>query len=96
MKTGKITLILTLLGILILIFLAQNAPIKKGIISKIKRSQSKTTIQLKNHTTELIIFKNLNINLKTGDKIKFQGTEDNYKGKKQIIIEDIHKIQKTT
>jgi len=93
MKLSKLTLILTLIGILTLTLIAQTKPIQTGIISEIQTSQTKTTIQLINHTTELIIFDTPNLNLKPGDQIKFQGKPDIYKNKKQIIIEKISKIK---
>ncbi len=89
MNLQKITLLLSLIGILILILLSQLNISHVGIISKIYHSQSKTTIQLKNQTENLIIFKKFNLNLKNGDKIKFQGNRENYKGKDQIIIKKI-------
>ena len=92
MKLSKITLILTLLGILTLSFLASSKPIQTGIIESIQKSQYKTKIQLQNHTTELIVFENLKLNLQPGDKIKFQGKPDTYKNQKQIIISKLSKM----
>ena len=89
MKLQNLTLILTLLGILTLIILSQSKPVQIATIKSIQTSQSKTTIQLENHTTELIIFDTLDLNLKPGDIIQFQGKPDIYKNKKQIIIEKI-------
>jgi len=94
MKFAKLTLVLTLLGILALTLLAQTKPTQTATIKSIQSSQFRTTIQLENHTTELIIFDNLN--LKPGDKIKFQGKPDIYKNKKQIIISKISLINQTT
>ena len=91
-KTSKLTLILTLLGILTLILLTQTKPIQTATIKTIYQSQTKTTIQLENHTTELIIFETPLLNLKPGDEIKFQGKPDTYKDKKQIIISKISAI----
>ena len=91
MKSAKI--IITLLGILILIFLSQTKPIQTGTIQSIQESQSKTTILLKNHTTELIIFDTPNLNLKPGDIIKFQGKHDTYKNQEQIIISKLSQIK---
>jgi DNA/RNA endonuclease YhcR with UshA esterase domain len=86
MKTSKITLIITLIGILTLTLLSQNKPIQTGIIESIESSNTKTTIHLQNQTTELIIFENLNLKINKGDKIKFQGKPDTYKNQPQIII----------
>lgn len=91
MKIQKLTLIITLLGILALTFISQNPQTKTAIIASIHQSNFKTTIKLQNHTTELIIFDTPNLNLTKGDKIKFQGKPDTYKNKKQIIISKISK-----
>lgn len=93
MKLQKLTLILTLLGIVTLIFLAQSKPIGTATISKIQTSQYKTTIQLQNHDVELIIFDNLNLKLTKGDKINFQGKPSTYKNQEQIIISKISKVK---
>lgn len=92
MKLQKLTLILSILGILLLIFLSQAKPIQTATVESIHSTSSKTIIQLQNHTTELIIFDTPNLNLTKGDKIKFQGKEDTYKNQKQIIINKISKI----
>ncbi len=89
MRLEKLTLILTLLGILILILLTQSRPTYQATIHSIQQSKAKTTIQLENQTTELIIFNTPNLNLKQNDKIQFQGKSDIYKNKKQIIISKI-------
>jgi len=88
-RTSKITLILTLLGILLLIFLAQTKPIQTATIKSIHYSPTKTTIQLESQPAELIIFDEINLSLNKNDKIKFQGKSSTYKNKKQIIVERI-------
>ena len=88
-RTSKITLILTLLGILLLIFLAQTKPIQTATIKSVYSSPTKTTIQLENHSAELIIFDEIKLSLNKNDEIKFQGKASIYKNKKQIIIERI-------
>lgn len=88
----NLTLIITLVGILALIFLSQTTPTQTGTVKSISTSQTKTTIQLKNNTTELIIFEKTNLGIKSGDKIKFQGKTSTYKNKNQIIISKISKI----
>ena len=93
MRTTKITLILTLLGILTLIFLAQTKPIQIGTIKEIKYSNNKIIIHLKNFEPELIIFDTNHLNLKKEDQIKFQGKPDIYKNKNQIILEKIYLIK---
>ncbi|MBT6689994.1 hypothetical protein HN903_04525 [archaeon] len=92
MKLSKLTLILTLIGILILTLLAQSKPIYQATVQSIQTSSYKTTIQLQNQTTELIIFDTPNLNLTKNDQIKFQGKPDTYRNQKQIIIERISKI----
>jgi DNA/RNA endonuclease YhcR with UshA esterase domain len=92
MKLYKLNLILTLIGILIISFLAQSKPIQTGTILSIQTSQYKTTIKLQNHEAELIIFDKVPLILKQGDQIKFQGKPDIYKNKKQIIIEKMSLI----
>ncbi|MCK4649730.1 hypothetical protein KAT36_00720 [Candidatus Pacearchaeota archaeon] len=92
MNLQKLTLILTLLGILTLIFLSQTKPTQTGTIQSINPSNNKITIQLENIKTELILFDTSFISLKKGDTIKFQGKPDTYKNKKQIIISKLSKI----
>ena len=92
MKLHKLTLILTLFGILTLIFLAQSKPIQTGTIKIITSSTNKITITLENFEPELIIFDTPLLNLKKGDQIKFKGKPDIYKNQKQLIIEKISPI----
>ena len=90
MRFQKILFILSLVGILFLIFLTQTTQqIQTGTIKSIQSSNSKTTIHLKDHPVELIIFKTPLANLKKGDTIEFQGKQDIYKGKEQIIVDRI-------
>jgi len=86
---AKITLVLTLSGILLLIFLAQTKPIQTDTIKSIHYSPTKTTIQLENHPAKLILFDKINISLSKNDRIKFQGKSNIYKNKEQIIVERI-------
>ena len=90
MNSKKIFFILSILGILILMFIGNIKNYQTGTIENIKNSNSKTTILLKESKVELIIF-NSNINLQKGDIIKFQGKSNIYKNKKQIIIDIIYK-----
>ena len=92
MKFHRTTFVLTLLGILTLIFLTQTKPTQTGTIQTITTSQNKIIITLKNFEPELIIFDTPSLNLSKGDQIKFQGKPDTYKNKQQIIIEKIYKI----
>ncbi len=93
MKTIKLTLILTFIGIITLILLAQNKPIQAGTIDSVSQSKFKTTIHLQNYTEKLIIFDTPTLNLKKGDKIKFQGSPDIYKNESQIILDKISLIK---
>jgi len=83
----KILFILSITGILFLIFLSQTtAQMQTGAIKSIQNSNNKITIYLENNSIELIIFDESFLNLKKGDTIKFQGRQDSYKGKEQIIV----------
>ena len=86
----KIIFIASIIGILFLIFLTQTTKqIQVGTIKSIQSSDNKITIYLENNSIELIIFDTSSINLKKGDTIKFQGKQDIYKGKEQIIVDKI-------
>ena len=86
----KILFILSIIGILFLIFLTQTTrQTQTDTIKSIQYSNNKITIQLENNPAELIIFDNLNLNLEKSDIIKFQGKQDIYKGKEQIIVDRI-------
>jgi DNA/RNA endonuclease YhcR with UshA esterase domain len=89
MKLYKITLIISLIGILILIILSQSKPTQTATIESIKTSSNKIIIQIENSETELIIFDKPKLNLKKGNIIKFQGRADTYKNKSQIIIDKL-------
>ena len=91
MNKQKIFFILTITGILILLFLTQiQKPIIEGTISEIKYSQNKITILLKNQETEIILFtENPLINLKENKQIAVYGKKEIYKNKPQIIADKI-------
>lgn len=89
MKLGKIFFILTLFGILGLIFLAQIPNKQTGTIRSIKYSENRITIELENKT--LILFYSQPLNLEVGDEITFQGKQEIYRAKKQIIVDKIWK-----
>ena len=92
MKLDKIFFITSIIGILILIFLTQTTtPTHTDKIKSIQSSNNKITIQLENSTTELILFNTQHINLTKGDIIKFQGKQNTYNNKTQIIINKITK-----
>jgi len=90
MNFQKTIFIISLLAALLLILLAQTTKqTQTGTIESIQSSNNKITIQLENETTELILFDAQYINLSKGDTIKFQGKQDTYKNKEQIIIDKL-------
>ena len=91
MNTKKIFFIISLLGILLLLFLTQTTKDQTGTIKSIKYSENKITIQLENQNETLILFNSQSLNLEKGDEISFQGKYETYKGKKQIIVDKIIK-----
>jgi len=91
MKPAKIFFILSLLGILILMFLTQIDRSQEGTIKSVKYSENKITIQLENRNESLIIFNTPQLDLKPKDKISFQGKQEIYKQEKQIIVDKIIK-----
>jgi len=94
MKLQKITFILSLLGILLLIFLTGASKQNQiATIASIQSSNNKIIIQIENNSAELIIFDTPLITLKKGDTIEFQGRQDTYKNKTQIIIDKLHLIE---
>ena len=89
----KILIILSILGILILIFTVQaNQKIESGEIKSIEYSGKKITIELKDRIEKLVIFDNKIFDIKKGDNIEFIGTKDTYKQEKEIIIAKIWKL----
>lgn len=90
-KQNKIILILSIFGILILIFLSQTTPFQIGKIESIEKYNNKIVIKIENSTNKLILFETQQINLQRGDVIKFIGQEEIYKNQKQIIINKIIK-----
>lgn len=93
MNFQKTIFILSILGILFLIFLAQSSKQTQiGTIESVQYSNTKTIIQLQNNPIELIIFDTNFLNLKKDDQIEFQGRQDTYNGKKQIIIEKLYPL----
>jgi DNA/RNA endonuclease YhcR with UshA esterase domain len=92
MRLAKITFILSLLGILLLIFLTQTTKQTQiATIESIKSSNNKIIIQIENNSAELIIFNTPFTNLKKGDIIEFQGRQDIYKNRTQIIVDELTK-----
>jgi len=90
MKLEKIFFILSILGILILIFLAQTIiPTYIGKIKSIQSSNNKIIIEIENSSTELILFDTQYINLSKDDIIEFQGRQDTYNNQPQIKVDKI-------
>jgi len=89
----KPILIITLLSILILIIITQTQPYQTGTIQDIQVSKSITKITLENQYEKLVIFSNKPMNLTPKDKIKFLGNTQVYNNKKEIIVNEIIKIQ---
>ncbi len=85
----KILFILSLIGILLLIFLTQTKQTQAGIIKSVQISNNRITLHLENNSIELILFDTSYLHLKKGDIIEFQGKRDMYKGKEQIIVDKI-------
>ena len=93
MKFKKIIFILSLIGIILIIFLAQNTnQTYTGKINSIEYSKNIIVISLENFNEKLILFDAPQINLKNGDLINFEGREEIYKNEEQIIVDKIKKI----
>ncbi|MBU2576945.1 MAG: hypothetical protein KKF50_04450 [Nanoarchaeota archaeon] len=92
MKLEKIFLILSLLGILLLMFLTQLPNNQTGTIESIKYSENRITIQLENQDETLILFNPSPLDLKPGDEISFRGKIETYRGEKQLIVDEIRKV----
>jgi len=92
MKFAKITLILTLIGILLLIIITQNPQTITGKIKTIKYNNELTELTLNNTNTSIIIFTNDFIDLKKDDKVLLEGKESIYKNQKQFTVNKIYKI----
>ena len=90
MKPEKTLLLLSIHGILSLIFLSQTTTqTYTGKIESIQSSNNKIIIKIENSSTELILFETSFINLEEGDTIEFQGRQDTYQGQEQIIVDRI-------
>tara|TARA_Y100000310_G_C20656328_1_gene802169 strand:- start:319 stop:603 length:285 start_codon:yes stop_codon:yes gene_type:complete len=93
MKKQKLFFILSILGILILLFLTTTTkPIIQGKVESINYGNNKITLQLENHNQEIILFSNQILNLQQGQDISIQGREEIYKNKTQIIADKIIKL----
>lgn len=90
MKLEKIFFILSILGILTIILLAQFIPrIYSGKIESIQHYDKRTIIRIENFQKELIIFNTIPFEIKKGDNIEFQGKSNTYKNQEQIIVDKI-------
>ncbi|MFH1451568.1 MAG: hypothetical protein ABIF88_00135 [archaeon] len=93
MKTSKILFIISTLGILFLLLVAQTTQkTHTGKITKIQYSTNKITLTLENYNETLILFDNKILDLKEGDKISFKGRPEIYQNQSQIIVNEIIKI----
>jgi len=89
----KIYLLVSIIGIIFLLFITENNQITKtGTIEKISYSNNKISITLENENTSFVLFDDKMLDLKKGDKISFQGKKGIYRGQEQFIIEKIIKI----
>lgn len=89
----KLSLIISILGILIIIFLANNQTLEYAVIEEISTNEDFTKIKIQEQNQTLIIFEDIH-NIKPGDEIKFYGKKEAYKGQEQIIIQKIILIEK--
>jgi len=90
MNKQKIFFILSLLGILTLLFLTQiQKPISQGKIKQIKYSENKITIQLENQEIPIILFAEKPTKLKQNQQVLIYGKKETYKQQEQIIADKI-------
>lgn len=76
MKTERIFLILTLLGITILFTLTNfQKPTSEGIISKITSTDSSITITLEDNPMKFLVLNKTKINISKNDFVKIYGTK---------------------
>jgi hypothetical protein len=88
MNKQKIFFLISILGILILTWIANNqSPITEGKISSISESSSKTEIRLHNENRTIIIFDQ--VELEKNYDIQVYGKEEIYQNQTQIIAEKI-------
>ncbi len=80
-----------------IIFIAQTTKLTQtATIKSIRTSSNRILIQLRNRPTKLVIFNPTLLNLRKGNTIKFQGKQEIYKNKKQIVVDKIFLINSTT
>jgi DNA/RNA endonuclease YhcR with UshA esterase domain len=90
MKLKKVFFILSIIGVLIVIFLSQVlVSTYVGKIESIKSSNGNVMIMIENSSVELVLFDAEFIDFKEGGIIEFQGRADVYMGKEQIIVDRI-------
>ncbi|MBT3642535.1 hypothetical protein HN604_00020 [archaeon] len=89
-NSPKIYLLISIIGVLMLLFIAQNFQEKRtGIIEGVKYSNNKISITLENENATLTIFGNKILSLKSGDEIIYEGKPETYRGKEQFIVDKI-------
>lgn len=92
MKVGKIIFILTLFGIIILLFLTNfNKPIASGKISSIAYKDNKTIITIENETAKIIVYNKTELDLRKKDYIFIFGKITEYENQNFIFVEKIIK-----
>jgi len=90
MNHQKTFFILSLIGIILLLFISQTQkPILSGKVNTIKQSTNKITLTVFENKTEIILFTNKVLNLNKQNMIEVYGSLEVYKNKTQIIAEKI-------
>jgi len=89
MKNSSKMIILSLVGILTLIFLSTQQESFTGKIQKIQYKENRIILCIENTSSEFIVFSERFLNIKNGDIIEIYGRKDNYRGKPQVIVDKI-------
>jgi hypothetical protein len=88
MRRDRLFFVLSLFGLLVLMFLLQEFSFSStGIVSFVNRGSNVVIIKLQNSSVDLVLFDDFNIDVQKGDFVKFWGREDVYLGKKQIVVD---------
>jgi len=92
MKTERIFLILTLLGITILFILTNfQKPTAEGVIYKVTSTPSSTTILLQDNPIKFIILNEAQIDISKNDFIKIYGTKQIGPNETIVFVNSIKK-----
>ncbi|MCH7850645.1 MAG: hypothetical protein IH845_03315 [Nanoarchaeota archaeon] len=92
MKTDKLFFILSIFGVLLIIFIgAYRSVVYEGEISKINSFNGGMTLNVTDVFESVVIFSDELIDLKVGDKIRFTGRKNWNQGSEQIIVLKIWK-----